>query len=234
MTVFCEKCGKKADGEGIIFCPYCGEKLNQQKTQQETSADPEVGQWITKALQQDTIQKRKKILAEAAARFPGNRDIEREMLFVGEPVKSRRDGDYFLIKSYLLQLYRTPGEFPEPQRCEMRRELLDSPALNRYLGGEEDPEAAKGKYLRRLCGEYLALFLEGDNRIMGNIFGFHVERKKEKLLAKPVSEMIRRMESDEQLAPDQRKMLRDAMYSAFSGRYDGKTEFLDKLLQQDV
>ena len=86
-------------------------------------------------------------------------------------------------------------------------------------------------YLRRLCVEYIDIFLEGDNRIMGSIFGFRLERAKEKVLARPVSEMIACIEKDRHLQPEQREMLRNAMYSAFSASCRGKTEYLDGLLR---
>ena len=230
----CNHCGKKTEGEGIAFCPYCGERLGfpnaLQGEAEEAPVNPEAAKWIERALKEKTIQKRKKVLEEAKSIFQDDRSIDWELLFIGKPQKKRRDGDFFIIKSYLLQFYRSPVDFPEAQRMNMRRELFEGPELKQYLEKEQNPQRVMEDYLLRICTEYIEIFLEGDNRVNGSIFGFRLERAKEKTVARPAAEMIRRMERDEQLSPEQRKELPEAMYRAFSDRYAGKTQYLDELL----
>ena len=229
MKAVCEKCGRTAEGEGIAFCQYCGGKLKAADIPGNPQ-NPEAAQWIERALREQTLPKRKAVLDEARKLFPDDRDIARELLFIGKPVKNRRDGDFFIIKSYLLQFYRKPAEFPENMRAEMRRELFEGEELQVYLAGEGNPRQAMEDYLCRICREYIEIFLEGDSKVMGSIFGFRLERAPEKAAAKPAAEMIVKMKADGQLHPEQREMLWQAMYRAFAERYAGKTEHLDALL----
>ena len=112
----------------------------------------------------------------------------------------------------------------------MRAQLFDAPELRQCLARFSDPEAKQKEYLLRLCEEYVALFLEGNNRIMGNIFGFQIDRNKEKKLAAPVAEMIGRIRKDEKLLPEQREQLWKALYQGYAARVNGKTEYIDALL----
>ena len=63
---------------------------------------------------------------------------------------------------------------------------------------------------------------------MGNIFGFRIDRNKEKKLAVPVGEMIARIKADEKLSPQQREQLWKTLYQAYGARMNGKMEYLDE------
>ena len=96
----------------------------------------------------------------------------------------------------------------------MRQELFDSPGLQAILNASGDPEERMREYLKRLCREYVDIFLKEDNQLMGNIFGLRIGRNRDKILQETVSAMIRRIEADEQLTPEQKQMLQDAMAQA--------------------
>ena len=153
------------------------------------------------------------------------------MLFVGEqPAKRPKGLDFSIIKSWILEIYLKPGDFSAEQKDRMRMQLFDTPELVRTLNRFEHPEDKQREYLQRLCREYVELFLEGSNLIMGNIFGFRLVRNKEKKLAIPVAQMIDRIRADEKLLPEQRKQLWKALYQAYGTRTGGKMEYLDELL----
>lgn len=228
----CIQCGKEIDREEMAFCPYCGGKLPEPKPVPEAPRHEKAEQWIRKAMKESSFPKRKEILEKGLKELPDSRDIAWELLFIGEEGPKRGNTiDFSVIKCWIMEIYRKPAELPEDKKDRMRSQLFDSPELKRCLNMFEDPEAKHREYLQRLCGEYIELFMEGDNLLMGNWFGFHRDRKKEKVLAEPAAAMIQRMRQDEKLLPEQRNMLGDAMYKAFSLRYNGKTEYLDSCLR---
>ena len=65
---------------------------------------------------------------------------------------------------------------------------------------------------------------------MGSFLGFHSDRNKDKKLAVPVAEMIKRVREDEKLSPDQREQLWKALYQGYAARNGGRTEYLDERL----
>lgn len=211
--MICNQCGKEIAGEGISFCPYCGTKLAQPKGK---AVSPEAEEWIRKALRVTSIPERKKILEEAKRACPDDPAIDWELLFVGtpEPKPPRGRIDFSIIKSWLLQIWRKPGDFPEAKRDAMREELFDSPQLQRTLAAYANPEEKMREYLERLCREYITIFLKEDNQLMGNIFGLRIGRNRDKILAGAVEEMIRRIETDNHLTEERQKMLADAMRQA--------------------
>jgi hypothetical protein len=162
---------------------------------------------------------------------PDSREIEWELLFIGEPEKKRGAGiDFSVIKSWILEIYRRPGELSEEKRRKMRSGFFEDPNLVRVLGRFEDPEAKQQEYLQRLCTEYVELFLAGNNQVMGRIFGLQLGRDPEKRLAVPVAEMIGRIRQDEELLPEQREQLWKALYRAYGIRTNGNTEILDEMI----
>jgi len=226
MGIICRQCGKMIEGEGLAFCPYCGAKLAA-----ETPAVPrneEAEKWIKKAEAVTSYPEKKKILQKGLEACPDSRDIAWEMLFVGEPgPKKGRTLDFSIIKCWILEIYRKPGEFSAEKRDSMRAQLFDAPELKECLQRFEDPEQKQKDYLLRLCREYIAIFLEGDSQVMGRLFGFSLERNKEKRLAEPVARMIRMMQADEKLSPEQREQLCKAMRVAYITRASGNEQYLD-------
>ena len=125
-----------------------------------------------------------------------------------------------------------PEEFSSEKKDYMRSQLFDAPMLKECLSRYDNPEDKQREYLQRLCRDYVELFLEGNNQVMGNIFGFQIERNKEKKLAVPVAEMIGRIREDEKLLPEQREQLWKALYHGYAARTGGKTGYLDERLNQ--
>ena len=229
MSMLCRQCGKTIDGEGMAFCPYCGTKLEAEPAAENRNEEAE--KWVRKALASSSYPERKKILLEGLKACPDSREIAWELLFVGEEPQKKGWGiDFSIIQCWVLEIYRDPKAFSETKRDQMRTQLFDASRLTGTLQMFEDPEAKQQEYLQRLCRDYVELFLEGSNLVMGNIFGFRIERNKERKLAVPVAEMISRIRADEKLLPEQREQLWKAMYQGYGARTGGKMEYLDELL----
>ena len=234
MDRICGKCGKTVENRDAVFCPYCGDKLPADRRNNETAGSREAEEWILKALAASGIPARKKILQEGLAACPDSAEIEWELLFIGEEgPKSRKYIDFSMIQSWALEIYREPEAFSEERKDALRARFFEDPRLVRYLERAEDPAGKQQEYLRRLCAEYVELFLEGNNRIMGNVLGFRLERNREKRLAVPVAEMIVRVRADEKLSPEQREQLWKALYGAYGARTGGKMEYLDEYLPRN-
>lgn len=208
--MICRKCGKEIQGEEMAFCPYCGARLEETG---KGAVSEEAAAWLEKALKVKSLPERKKILEEAKKACPDELEIDWELLFIGTPDPKPRRGvmDFSIIKSWVLQMYRTPGEFSAERKDAMRRELFDSPQLLAVLEASGDPERKLKEYLERLCREYVDIFLKENNQLMGNIFGFRIGRNREKILEDAVDGMIRQIDADNGLTPERKQMLSDAM-----------------------
>ena len=216
----------------MVFCPYCGAKLTAAENSQEP-VNEEAEKWIRKALSVNSYPERKKILEKGLEACPDSREIAWEMLFVGEEPEKRMWGiDFSIIKCWVLEIYYKPKEFSAEKKDRMRAQLFDAPELKKCLERFDNPADKQREYLQRLCREYVELFLEGSNQVMGNIFGFHTDRNKEKKLAVPVAEMIERIREDEKLLPEQREQLWKALYQGYASRTNGNTQYLDERLNQ--
>jgi len=233
MNKTCSQCGKTIEGEGAAFCPYCGAKLETAEIRPE-QVNPEAQKWISKALAVPSYPERKKILLKGLEACPDSLEIAWEMLFIGEEAPRKAWGiDFSIIKCWILEIYCKPGEFSEDKRNRMRAQFFDDPELKRCLNRFENPQDKQREYLLRLCREYVELFLEGSNQVMGNVFGFHIGRNPEKRLAVPVAEMIARIRADQKLSPEQREQLWKALYQGYAARANGNTEYLDEMLDHN-
>ena len=235
MAAICRQCGKMIDGEGMAFCPYCGEKLEVPAEVPSAPADREAEKWIQKAKNVPSYPERRKILLKGLEACPDSREIAWELLFTGEPESKKKWAvDFSVIKSWILEMYWKPKDFSEEKKDKMRAQLFDAPELKACLVRFENPEEKQKEYLLKLCREYVELFLEGSNQVMGNIFGFQLERNKEKKVAAPVAEMIGRIRADEKLLPEQREQLWKALYQGYVAWANGKTEYLDERLNENT
>ena len=231
MNRICNQCGKTVEGEGMAFCPYCGAKLEAAAPEERNE---EAEKWVNKALAATSYPERKKILEQGLAACQDSREIKWELLFIGEQgPKKGKFVDFSIIKCFILEMYLKPGDFSAEKRDQMRAGFFDEPRLKETLALFDDPEAKQREYLQRLCRDYVELFLEGNSQVMGNIFGFQFGRNKEKRLAVPVARMIDNIRADEQLLPEQREMLRKAMYQGYGARTGGRMEHLDTALNQE-
>ena len=228
MSIICRQCGRTIETEGVAFCPYCGTKLEAATHVTET---PEEEKWLRKAAQVKSYPERREILLKGRKECPDSREIRWELLFTGEQEDKRRWAiDFSVIKCWVLEMYRKPGDFTEEKRNRMREKLFEDPELKECLEMFGDPAGKQREYLQRLCREYVELFLEGSNQVMGSFLGFHSDRNKDKKLAVPVAEMIKRVREDEKLSPDQREQLWKALYQGYAARNGGRTEYLDERL----
>ena len=229
MNRICNQCGKAVEGEGMAFCPYCGAKLPEADPSAARNGEAE--KWVARALSMTSYPERKKTLMKGLEACPDSLELAWEMLFVGEDApKKSRFIDFSIIRSWILEIYRKPGDFSAEKREQMRAWLFDAPELVRTLNRFEHPEDKQREYLQRLCREYVELFLEGSNQVMGNLFGFQLNKNKDKKLAVPVAEMIARIKADEKLSPEQREQLWKAMYQAYASRTGGSTSYLDEMI----
>ena len=226
----CSLCGKTIEVEGVAFCPYCGTKLTEAHPPEEQNE--EAAKWVRKALAAPDFPKRKDILLKAQQACPDSREIAWELLFIGKPEAKRpRTIDYSIIKSWILEIYWNPGSFSTERKDRLRAQLFDDPELIRTLQMFPDPEKKQREYLERLCKEYVELFLEGSNQVMGGIFGFRIERNKDKKMAVPVAQMIANIRADEKLLPEQREQLWKILYQTYGVITGGKMAYLDELLE---
>ena len=150
--MICRQCGKEIMGEGISFCPYCGAKLSAGETATASSASKEAEEWVRKALRVTSLPERKKILDQAKKACPDAPEIDWELLFIGKPNPKPKRGrmDFSIIKSWLLQMYRNPGEFSAEERDAMRHELFEGEQLRAILATAPDPAAKMQEYQDRL------------------------------------------------------------------------------------
>ena len=228
MSRICGQCGKTIDTEGVAFCPYCGTKLPGEDKPE--IRDEEAEKWVGKALAVTSFPERKKILQKGLEACPGSREIEWEMLFIGEPEAKPKGIDFSIIKSWILEIYLKPEAFKDDKKDRMRAQLFDEPELVRVLNRFDNPGEKQREYLDRLCEQYVELFLEGSNLVMGNFLGFQLGRNREKKLAAPVAKMIFRIREDEKLLPEQREQLWKALYRAYGTRAGGKMQYLDEMI----
>ena len=221
----CIRCGRQFEGEGMRFCPFCGAEQREEKPEH-----PDAAKWVEKALAVKNLKEREKVLLQAREACPDCLSIEWELLFIGHPRKPPRGKmDFSIIKSYLLEIYRKPGDFSPERLDEMRRELFDDPQLRRCQALSGTPEATLEDYIRRLCQDYIEIFLEGDSRVSGTIFGFRLERNRSRALAAPVARMIEAIRQDQALTPEQQTLLTHGLYRGFEQRTGG-TGRLDEAL----
>lgn len=243
MKRICGQCGKTVEGEGMAFCPFCGTKLEPAVPEKATASGEaetagtaapreEALKWVQKAAAVSSYPEKRKILDQGLAACPDSPEILWERLFIGEESKkkSRKSIDFSIIQCWALEIYRKPGDFSEEERARLRGRLFDLPELRRYQSLVPDPEKGQRDYLLRLCRDYIEIFLEGSNQVMGSLFGFRLERNREKRLAAPVAEMMERVDADTRLTAPQRELLRQSLYQAFDQTSNGKREYLDALL----
>ena len=116
---------------------------------EEKNVSKEAEEWLRKAMKATSLPERKKILEQARKVCPDDPGIEWELLFIGTPDPKPAGGklDFSIIKSWLLQIYRKPGDFTAEKRNAMRKELFEGEQLQKVLAGSADPEGKMEEYL---------------------------------------------------------------------------------------
>lgn len=225
----CPACCRELPVSDAAFCPYCGKAL--QKAQREVPQ--EVKKLLSEVEKQKDPVKKHKMLTEAEQRFPDSLEIAEEILFLGRLYeRSPKKLDYAVIKCYLWQMYLTPQDFSDEKKNAMREELIRHPHLMRCLALAPDKDAFLRRYLRRLAGEFVHVFLMGSTHYTRTVFGFRVDSRMGRVLAEPAADMLCAIRRDEALAPAERAMLYDAFYSAFVTETGGESRWVDALLEK--
>ncbi len=225
----CPACCRELQVSDAAFCPYCGTALKK--------AQPEIPQEIRQLLselekQKDPVKKHR-MLTEAEQRFPDSLEIAEEILFLGRLYeRSAKKLDYSVIKCYLWQMYLTPKDFAPEQKNAMREELTSHPHLRRCLELAMDKDAFMRRYLMRLAGEFVHVFLMGSTHYTRTVFGFRVDNRMGRVLAEPAADMLCAIRADEALEPAERAMLYDAFYRAFVTETGGESQWVDALLEK--
>ena len=225
----CPACCRELPVSDAAFCPYCGKALQ--------SAQREVPQEVKKLLsdlekQKDPVKKHEMLL-DGEKRFPDSLEIAEEVLFLGRLYeRSPKRLDYSVIKCYLWQMYLTPKDFTPEQKNAMRTELLGHPHLKRCLALAPDADAFMRRYLRRLAGEFVHVFLMGSTHYTRTVFGFRVDSRMGRVLAEPASDMLCAISRDDALESAERVLLYDAFYHAFVTETGGESQWVDALLEK--
>ena len=225
----CPMCRRDLAVNGAAFCPYCGTPLAPRQ-----QAVPEaVKQLLADVQKQKDPVKKHELLQRAQERFPDSLDIAQEILFLGRlHERSPKRLDYSVIKCYLWHMYLTPGAFSAQQQDAMRTELVDHPHLRRCLALADDRDAFMRRYLTRLAGEFVHVFLLGSTHYTRTVFGFRVDSRMGRVLAEPAADVLCAIRADEALAPQHHRMMMEAFYRAFVTETGGESQWLDALLEK--
>ncbi|MBO2517410.1 MAG: hypothetical protein CW338_09090 [Clostridiales bacterium] len=241
----CSSCGKEMPAQDLAFCPYCGMKLETAAETEKSAANAGTAgvmddktrsammRDLLKAQQETNLYKRKELLLKLRGCYPDCFEVEQELLFIGNPRRNKKNAvDYFIIKCYLLDIYLHPGNFTDEIRSSCREEIFGDEQLARCAALSGKGEGYTEEYLKRLCGEYVSLFLQGSAEYGRGFFGLFRDRHPEQTLAVPVGTILANISADGQLSPEHRAMLSRCMYEAFSGTVNGKTLHLDAKLAE--
>lgn len=223
----CPHCARKLSVEsGAAFCPYCGGSLAKAQPAEEEAA---VRAMLEKAEAATDPVKKHALLMEAQTAHPQSLAVAEELLFLGRlHERNPKQLDFSVIKSYLLMIYLEPETIQPAKIDAMRRELFDCPELNRCLELCDDPTAFLNRYLTRLTGQFIDLFLYGSSKYMHRFFGLGLDSRAPKLLAAPVAHMIAAVQADRELTPEQRSQLAHALHAGYATRFSADTQWLQK------
>lgn len=225
----CSQCGRAVQPADAAFCPYCGSVMTAQ-----TQNVPEGAKaYLRKADDLKDPVKKHELLLKAEREYPDCLEVAEALLFLGRLYeRNPRELDYSVIKCFLWHMYLTPGEFPEEKKQQMREELFRHPQLVRCMQLAPDANAFLRRYLKRLGCEFVALFLKGSNHYTRTWFGFRIDNRMSRVLAQPVAQMIVNIRADEQLTPQERAMLCEAIYAAFLTETGGEPRWVDEELEK--
>lgn len=227
----CPACKKQLPAGGLTFCPYCGCTLSKNSSPRDTQ-DKAIREYLLRAEKITDLRKRKTVLLEARQHFPDRLIIEQELLMIGNPRPPKKNRlDFFIIKCCLLHLYLTPDAFGEEEKEDLRNELFSGEQLQKCLSLAPDAEAFRIDYLHRLCADFIRIFLRDSTLYNHTFLGFRIDRHPERTFAAPVAGMIREIERDEKAGAENTGLLRAALYRAFAEFSEGRTMYLDALLQ---
>ena len=230
--ITCTKCNKNFEKQAeAAFCPFCGSALHAQAC--ETQEPHVVNELLAQADRMTDMSQKYKLLSEAETQYPDSLSIARELLYMGRIYeRGTKHADFSIIKCFLLMTYLKPSDFSAARRTELRREIFHHPQLTKCLALASNQEAFLRTYLLRLSQDFIHLFLRGDSHYMRRIFGFGMDNRASKLLARPAANILQAISLDEDQTPAQRTMLAQQFYEAFSSDMAGDTSWLDQNLEK--
>ncbi len=231
---YCPHCGKSLESlEKAAFCPFCGQAIAKEAS--AAAKEPEALSALLAQISSVTDPKKKHaLLLEAEKEYPDSLAVAQELLFLGRLYeRGGRNVDFSIIKCYLFMLYLHPSQLSPARQAELRTEFFAHPQLEKCLALTDDQDAFLRKYLTRLAGEFIQLFLRGDSYYMRRFFGFSLDSRAPKLLAAPAAQMLMGMRRDTELTPEQRDLLMLAFYQAFSQDMSGDTQWLNQELRKE-
>lgn len=225
----CPVCYRELPAADAAFCSYCGAALQTEKR-----IVPDAVKKLLRELEREKDPvKKHAVLTAAEKQHPDSLEIAEEILFLGRLYeRSPKKLDYSVIKCYLWQLYLTPDAFDAEQQNAMRAELVSHPHLMRCIRLAPDGDAFMRRYLTRLAGEFVRIFLMGSNHYTKSWFGFRLDSRMGRVLAEPAANMLCAIRADEQLDPQTRALCYDALYRAFVTETGGESRWVDELLEK--
>lgn len=225
----CPRCHKTIPAADAAFCAYCGAPLRAKADE----ASPEVREFLKKVDKQPDPAKKHAMLLEGQRQFPDCLALEEELLFLGRlHERSPKKLDFSIIKCYLWHMYLTPGEFSAEKIAQMRQELLFHPQLQRCMALSGDEQSYLRRYLERLAGEFVTVFLKGSSYYSRSFMGIRLDNRMEKVLAEPVARMLANIRRDAEASAEHRDLMYDALYRAFLAETGGNPRWVDEELEE--
>ena len=221
----CPVCHRDAVLQDAVFCAYCGAEFDKLRH----VVPDEVKRLLAEADRLKDPVAKHRLLAQAEKDFPASLEIAQEVLFLGRlHERSFKRLDY----CYLWHMYLMPEAFSAETKNAMRKELVSHPQLERCMQLAADPDDFMRRYLRRLAGEFVTVFLMGSTHYTKSFFGFRLDTRMGRVLADPAAQMLCRIREDELLEERHRVLMYDAFYRAFVTETGGESQWVDALLEK--
>lgn len=225
----CPRCHKVVPAADAAFCAYCGAPLHAQTDEYS----PELRVLLERIDRQNDPAKKHRMLLEAQQVYPDCLPVEEELLFLGRLYeRSPKKLDFSIIKCHLWHMYLTPDAFSETQKQQMRQELIAHPQLLRCMSLSDQPQNYLRRYLQRLGGEFVNIFLKGSSHYSRAFMGLRLDNRMDRVLADPVADMLRNIHRDTALSDEHRDMMYDALYRAFLTETGGNARWVDAELDR--
>ncbi len=214
-----------------LFCPYCGKAIDLSENSEDLNLEREIQLKIN-----DIMDKRNPVvihdeLCLLEAEHPNSLAVQKALLLQGNlHLRSAKKLNYFVIHSYLLNLFLEPDIFNKNKRQEIIEELINSPRLNRCLALSKDPNKFLRDYYVAISERFIELFLMGSSKHMKSFFGIIQTKKASKNLAYPARKMIVNMFESKDIPEGYKKALMKAFYIAFGNKLENDYSFLNEEL----
>ncbi len=166
---------------------------------------------------------------------PSNLKVQRALLMHGRlHERDRRQGDYTIIKSYLLHIFEHPEQYTEEGLRQAAEELFSGPQLLKCLALAPNRDAFLEEYIGDLAEEYMRVFISGDSSHAPRVLGLASKSRLHSFLARPTADTVRNALQSPYLTREQQLMVARNMYRQFSLQMSGETRTLDRLLGAEI